>query len=353
MKVKVNEEVLQDCINIDSGLFSPLDGFLGKEDFHSVVTEMKLTSGFIWTIPISLDTSKDEFNKILEDTKVDIYFQNKKVGEIEVSEKFTVDNRLYLEKVFKTDDINHPGVYKESLKSKYRISGKIKITDGNLKKEALNPNVVKKIFKGKGWKTIVGFQTRNPIHNAHEHLHRNALEHYDGLFINPLIGWKKKGDFSQESVNGAYQIMLDTYYKNLNVYYNVLKTPMRYAGPREAVFHALIRKNLGCTHFIVGRDHAGVGNYYGKYEAQALCLEKINKQNLGIEILTFKEPFFCKKCNQMVSEKTCSHNNEFTSKISGTMIREKLSNQISPETIFMRKEVSSYLKSLKDKMFIE
>jgi len=208
-------------------------------------------------------------------------------------------------------------------------------------------------FALKGWKTIAGFQTRNPVHKAHEHLQRVALEVCDALLINPLLGWKKAGDFSERAVIDGYQTMINEYYAGLNIYFKPLRTPMRYAGPREAIFHAIIRRNLGCTHFIIGRDHAGVGEYYGKYEAQELARKIISKHDLGIELLLLSEPYYCKKCEQIVSDKTCNHSNEYIQKISGTQIRAMLADGKRPSNIFMRPEVADSIIKLEDNKFIK
>ena len=226
---------------------------------------------------------------------------------MDIDDCYIVNQQNDIKYVFGTDDINHPGVSKELLKHKYRIGGKVTVFDKSILKNSLDPKKTKSYFKEKGWNTIAGFQTRNPVHKAHEHLQRVALDICDGLFINPLVGWKKIGDFSEEAVIDGYKSMIDTYYTGLNIYFDTLKTPMRYAGPREAIFHAIIRRNLGCTHFIIGRDHAGVGDYYGKYEAQELAKKIIKTDDFGIELLLLSEPFYCKKCGQIVSEKTCHH----------------------------------------------
>lgn len=344
MKININEETLQDIINIHTGLFYPLKGFMDSKDYRSVVDNMRLANGSVFTIPITFDIH--EFTK---DDFIEIYFNKEKIAILEVEDIYKVKSED-IEKVFKTNDIKHPGVRKEINRGKYRVGGEVKLLKDGYKylKNSLDPEKTKKYFKEKGWKTIAGFQTRNVPHRAHEYLHRLALEFCDGLFINPLVGWKKDGDFSEEAVNRGYKALINTYYKNLNVYYDVLKTPMRYAGPREAIFHAVIRKNLGCTHFIIGRDHAGVGNYYGKYEAQQLA--KSLQKDLDIEILMFKEPFYCKICKQIVSENCCGHKEIIP--ISGTKVRNMLSKGIVPPEELMRPEVANAVISLKENIFI-
>lgn len=349
----LNEELLQDCINIADGLFYPLTGFVSSSDYHSVVNTMTLSSGEIWTIPIGLDVDHDTYIKAVELKQLALSFDGKELGYLEIDDCYIVDIEKDVLKIFGTDDSIHPGVKKEKNRHKYRIGGKVIITDEIILNNSLKPIDTKAYFQSKGWKTIAGFQTRNPVHKAHEHLQRVALEVCDALFINPLVGWKKVGDFSEEAVINGYKTMIDEYYTGLNVHFDALRTPMRYAGPREAIFHAIIRRNLGCTHFIIGRDHAGVADYYGKYEAQELAREIISKHNLGIELLLLSEPYYCKKCQQTVSDKTCNHSDEYIQKISGTQIRAMLAGGKRPSEIFMRPEIADSIIKLKDKKFIE
>ena len=340
--IKIDNETLQDLINIESGLFAPLNGFMDSKDYKSVVNDMHLYNGSVWTIPITLEINN--INEIKND-KLDLVYDGKKVGEIEVEDVYKIEEKDIL-KVFKTLDANHPGVKKELSRSKFRVGGKIKLTDNTLLKNELNPAKTKKLFSKH--KSIVGFQTRNIPHRAHEYLHRLGLEFCEALFINPLVGWKKKGDFSEKAVIAGYKALIENYYSNLNVYFDLLKTHMRYAGPREAIFHAIIRKNLGCTHFIIGRDHAGVGNYYGKYEAHELA--KTLQKDLDIILLLFKEPFYCPKCEQIVSENCCGHGE--IERISGTKIRKMLQEKQIPPQKYLRKEVAEAILKL-DEIFIE
>jgi sulfate adenylyltransferase len=341
--ININSEILQDIINIHTGLFYPLDGFMDSKDYRSVVDDMKLGSGEIWTIPITLDIEKPTTKDVLE-----LFYKQKKVAIIEVEDIYKIKDED-IKKIYGTTDINHPGVKKELSRYKYRVGGKVTLLDESLAKDALNPTKTKEYFKQMGWKTIAGFQTRNIPHRAHEYLHRLALEFCDALFINPLVGWKKQGDFSEEAVESGYKALIDNYYTNLNIYFDTLKTPMRYAGPKEAIFHAIIRKNLGCTHFIIGRDHAGVGEYYGKYEAQELA--KKLQPDLDIKILTFKEPYHCNICDQIVSENCCGHTD--IEKISGTQVRNMLNNGIIPSKNMIRDEVAKNIIKLKQGMFIK
>lgn len=349
---ELNEELLQDCINIANGLFYPLEGFMSSAYYHNVVDKMILNNGEVWTIPISFDVNHEIYLKSVELKRLFLSFNSQELGYIEIDDYYIIDIERDVLKIFGTNDINHPGVAKEKKRYKYRIGGKVVITDKSILDNSLKPKNTKRYFALKGWKTIAGFQTRNPVHKAHEHLQRVALEICDALFINPLVGWKKIGDFSEEAVIHGYKTMLDEYYTGLNIYFETLKTPMRYAGPREAIFHAIIRKNLGCTHFIIGRDHAGVGDFYGKYEAQELARKIISEHNLGIELLLLSEPYYCKKCGQIVSDKTCNHADTYIQKISGTEIRTMLADGKRPSEIFMRPEVADSIIKLNENKFI-
>jgi sulfate adenylyltransferase len=350
---ELNEELLQDCINIATGLFYPLEGFMSSSDYHSVVNNMVLNNGEVWTIPISLDLDHDTYMNVVDLNKLHLSYNSNNIGYMEIDDYYMVNLDEDIHKIFGTNDINHPGVKKELVRNKYRVGGKIIITDETILKNSLKPKETKAYFKSKNWNTIAGFQTRNPIHKAHEHLQRVALDICDALFINPLVGWKKAGDFSEEAVVDGYSTMIEEYYTGLSVYFDTLKTPMRYAGPKEAIFHAIIRRNLGCTHFIIGRDHAGVGDYYGKYEAQELAREILKEHNIGIELLLLSEPFYCKKCAQIVSDKTCNHGEEFVEKISGTKIRAMLAANKRPSELYMRAEIADSIIKLNDNKFIQ
>lgn len=349
---EINSEILQDCINISMGLFQPLTGFMNSEDYTSVVNDMCLANGTAWTLPLTLDVNYETFVKAKSIKKLILTYKKNPVAYINVQDCFEVDTQSDIKKIFKTDDSNHPGVKKEFTRYKYRIGGKIFVTDKSLCNKALNPLKTKSYFKSRGWESIAGFQTRNPLHKAHEYLQRVALERCDGLFINPLTGWKKPGDFSEDAVIDGYNAMIKEYYVNLNIHMEVLRTPMRYAGPREAIFHAIIRRNLGCTHFIIGRDHAGVGNYYGKYEAHELAIEISKNHSLDINFLLLREPFYCHKCSQIVSDRTCGHKGKHIEKISGTKIRDLLNNDIRPDERLMRPEVADAIIKLGKNKFI-
>ena len=338
MRVEINEETLQDIINIESGLLYPLEGFMNKDDFRSVVDLYQMKDGNVFTIPITLDIPKVVYDSIECTQTLELEFHNEVVAYILVEDKYEMKDSD-IEKVFGTVDDAHPGVRKEHERSPFRIGGKTNLLKKELLENALKPKETKRIFMEKGWKTIAGFQTRNPIHKAHEYIQLLGLEVCDGLFINPITGWKKTGDFTQEAVISAYNEMINSFYPSHRVYMKGLKTQMRYAGPREAIFHAIIRRNLGCTHFIIGRDHAGVGGYYGAYDAHILAKEITEKYNLGIELILTREPYYCTKCKQIVTDKTCDHYKTNRMEISGTIIRQYIHNGNIPNEIMMRQEI--------------
>lgn len=336
MMVDINEETLQDIINIATGVLAPLTGFLGEEDFRSVVDHCHLTDGQVFPLPVTLDLPKEQYEQTEPGDVLSLSFRGNVVAEIATDSKFILTDSD-LEKVFRTLDDAHPGVRKERERSPYRVGGQVTLLDSTLLNNALRPEDTKQIFSEKKWNTVVGFQTRNPIHRAHEHIQRIGLEVCDGLFINPIVGWKKKGDFTEEAVMAAYRKMVEEFYPPERVHIAGLKTQMRYAGPREAVFHALIRRNLGCTHFIIGRDHAGVGGYYGPYDAHSLAREL--EPELGIQLLLTREPYYCKKCGQIVTDKHCAHYDTHRVEISGTIIRRYIQNGSIPNEIMLRQEI--------------
>ena len=336
MTVAINEETLQDVINIETGLLAPLTGFMGGADFRSVVDRCRLADGQVFPLPITLDVPPEQFNKIRPGDVLTLEYGGTPVAELDAESKFLMTEED-IAAVFRTSEDAHPGVRKERERSACRVGGTVRLTDRTLLVDALKPEETKGSFAEKGWKTVVGFQTRNPIHKAHEHIQRIGLEVCDGLFINPIVGWKKTGDFTEEAVMAAYGRMIEEFYPGDRVHIAGLKTQMRYAGPREAVFHAIIRRNLGCTHFILGRDHAGVGGYYGAYDAHALAREL--ESDLGIQLLLTREPYYCKKCGQIVTDKHCAHYDTDRIEISGTIIRKYISDGYIPDEIMLRKEI--------------
>jgi sulfate adenylyltransferase len=353
-KCKISDETFQDCINLCVGLFSPLRGFMDERDYRSVIEDFCTHDGLPWTIPITLPVPEKLFKDTQPGDVIYLFQDNFEVGRVNIESKFYLENpKRDLELIYKTTDTVHPGVQRDLSESRFKVSGPVIIYDRHIPPDTLSPQNTQAYFRRQGWKTIAGFQTRNPIHKAHEHLQRTALELCDALLINPLVGWKKIGDFSEAAVDEGYKAMIEHYYCNLNVHYELLRTPMRYAGPREAIFHSIIRRNLGCTHFIIGRDHAGVGGYYGKYEAHELARVLTSKFDLGIQVLLLKEPFLCNRCGQIVSDSTCAHDDTLTEKISGTLIRELLSKDKRPPEKYMREEVSDAIIGLGKNKFIK
>ncbi|HFK1529152.1 sulfate adenylyltransferase [Bacillus thuringiensis] len=345
--ITLNSWELSDLEMIGIGAFSPLEGFMTKEDYLSVLKYMRLKSGIVWTIPVTLSVEFDvaeqlsiDQNIILKDKEGSAY------GILTLKEKYEYDKEYEAEMIYGTKDINHPGVKKLLNRGNVNLAGPItlfkRINYGDLKDYYLDPVQTRSMFKNLGWKKIVGFQTRNPIHRAHEYIQKCALEMVDGLFINPLVGETKSDDIPATTRMETYKILIEKYFPRERTRLAVFPAAMRYAGPREAVFHAIIRKNYGCTHFIVGRDHAGVGEYYGTYDAQKI-FEEFSKEEIGIEILKFDHAFYCKKCETMGTMKTCPHDKNDHVHLSGTKVRNLLREGIMPPAEFTRAEVASIL----------
>lgn len=355
-ELRLNEDSVLDLYNIGNDIFAPLTGFMDSKDYRKVVKEMHLANGQPWTIPVTLEVPAGQLRDIKKKKRIVLTdAKGRPLASMTVEDVFKVDYGKDIKPIFGVDDGKHPGVAREMSRSPVRIGGPIKILAPqqiDFPRYAITPKQTKAIFKKKKWKTISGFQTRNPIHRAHEYLQRVAMEFTDGVFIQPLVGWKKKGDITPAAIVASYELMMNHYYSPDRAVFALLNTPMRYAGPREAVFHAIIRRNFGCTHFIVGRDHAGVGNYYGKYEAQKLCA-RFN--DLGIKILALCGPHYCSKCETIVTEKSCSHNEQFALLISGTDVRGCLKNKETPPKEYMRPEVGELLLALhkRKELFVE
>jgi sulfate adenylyltransferase len=355
IKIRIDGESWLEICNIGNGAFWPLQGFMDLADYTDVVEYMHLNNGSPWTMPVTLDIPEEIVSDVIKSERVILVNSlGEEVADLFVEDVYKVNFENDIKLIFGTDKADHPGVKKEINRSIYRLGGPIKVKkyiDDVFPGYNLTPAETKKIFKDKGWTNITGFQTRNPIHRAHEYLQKIAIEITDGIFIQPLIGWKKDDDFSPLAVITAYEKMLKDFYPANSAVLGTLRTPMRYAGPREAVFHAIIRRNYGCTHFIVGRDHAGVGGYYGKYDAHKLCN---SFDNLGIKILTLYGPYYCKRCLSIVTERTCPHGDNYSLNISGTQLREMIRNNVFPPPEYMRKEISDILMDLsrKEQLFV-
>jgi sulfate adenylyltransferase len=351
-KVILSELNLADLEMIAVGALSPLTGFMSQADYYSVVWAMRLSNGLPWTIPVTLAVSTEQAERIQPGQEVALV-ERDEAGErilaiLEVTEKFGYDKTTEAQNVFRTTEDAHPGVARLYGQGDVLLAGPVHVTELPARAHTeftelrFTPEQTRQIFAERGWRRIVGFQTRNPIHRAHEYIQKTALEIVDGLFLQPLVGETKSDDLPADIRVESYQTIIDAYYPRSRVLLAVFPAAMRYAGPREAIFHAIARKNYGCTHFIVGRDHAGVGKYYGSYDAH-LIFDEFSPEDIGIIPLFFEHTFYCKACGGVVSLKTCPHDTSQHVVLSGTQVREKLSRgELLPEE-FTRPEVSRVL----------
>ena len=347
--VDISADLRNDVENIADGIFSPLEGFVVQEDFQSILKHGRLKNGLAWTIPIILDVDKQTAVTIKDFKDVSLREGSNNFGVLHVEEIYPFDKRAAMESIYRTSDLGHPGVTKMASMRDWLIGGKIevikRIPQSPLRAYRTRPTETRSEIIKRGWKSIVGFQTRNVPHIAHEMLQKAALNIYDGLFINPLIGKKKPGDFKDEIILAAYKALMENYYPRDRAMFATLHTEMRYAGPREAIHHAIMRKNFGCSHFIVGRDHAGVGDYYHPFAAHDIFKEY---PDLNIQPVFFPSFYYCKKCLCYANDRNCPHDARFKEELKGTNIRKMVSSGLIPPVHLMRPEVVNTILSYRD-----
>jgi sulfate adenylyltransferase len=330
--------------NISFGVFSPLKGFISEEDFINVLKKGRLSNDLPWTIPILLDIDTDTARKVKDESEVALRNNGKIFGILYVKDLYNFDKLQSAKSIFQTDDRSHPGVSSYLNMKDTLVEGEVKTlnTLNSDYKIRLTPVQVREEISNHGWKSTVAFQTRNVPHVAHEMLQKAVLNIYDGLFINPLIGKKKTGDFKDEVILESYKSLINNYYPKSKIIFSTLHTEMKYAGPKEAIHHAIMRKNFGCSHIIIGRDHAGVGNYYAPFDAQNIFRDY---PDLEIEPIFFPAFYYCKKCTHFANERICPHDSNFKEELSGTKMRKMFLSGILPPRHLMRPEISQVISS--------
>ncbi|HEY9838740.1 MAG TPA: sulfate adenylyltransferase [Vampirovibrionales bacterium] len=346
-RLQLSDRALCDLILIAIGGFSPLTGFMDQKDYDPVVTDMRLANGLPWSVPITLPVTEEIAEPLKEGSWIRLDDPSGKfVGVLELTQKYRYNKALEAVNVYRTEDLNHPGVKVLYEQGPINLAGPIWLLERDAHPQfpnyQIDPAQSRAMFREQGWKSIVAFQTRNPIHRAHEYITKCALESVDALFLHPLVGVTKGDDIPADVRMRCYEILMEKYYPKDRVILAINPAAMRYAGPREAIFHALLRKNYGCTHFIVGRDHAGVGDYYGTYDAQHI-FDEFEPGELGIVPMKFEHAFFCKLTKSMATTKTSPSNPDQRIHLSGTKVREMLRNGELPPPEFSRPEVAAEL----------
>jgi sulfate adenylyltransferase len=330
-EVSLARDQISEVRNIATGLYSPLTGYMNKDDYESVLSRIKLSNGVPWSIPLIFPLPRTKWNRVKAGSQILLKETRKgkeiDLGILKVSDKFEIDKEQYCKSIYGTCDKSHPGVQMINLCDDYSVGGDLWIFDAFAIEHPhcdFTPEETRRLFLKKGWKTVVGFQTRNPAHRAHEFIQKMALEFVDGLFINPIIGAKKPGDFKDEVILKVYKELAEKFFPENSCFVSIYNSRMYYAGPREAVFHAIVRKNFGCTHFIVGRDHAGVMDYYDKLAAHRI-FDEIG--GIGMEIMKVSNAFFCRRCDLYTTAKLCPHHEIYRISPSGTQVREYIKNR--------------------------
>jgi sulfate adenylyltransferase len=345
-QILVGSRQLADLEMLAIGAYSPLGGFMKRADYLGVVNDMHLANGLPWTVPITLSTTSEQAATLKEGSQVALLNEHGTLQAVmTIEEKYGYDKQHEASKVYRTTEEAHPGVNAMYQQGDILLGGPVRVVA--LQNQAFaqyryTPGQSRQLFVERGWKRVVGFQTRNPVHRAHEYIQKCALETVDGLYLHPLVGDTKGDDIPAHVRMRCYEVLLENYYPTDRVILGVLPAAMRYAGPREAIFHALMRKNYGCSHFIVGRDHAGVGNYYGTYDAHHIFAE-FDPARLGITPMFFDHTFFCRACDSMASSKTCPHGDDHHVTLSGTKVRQMLQAGEIPPREFSRPEVAKVL----------
>jgi sulfate adenylyltransferase len=350
--ITLDQDLFYDFVNIAHGVYSPLDGFMSRNDFLKVLNDYTLESGVVWPLPIVLDADPELANEIKPGERIGIRAPDgSPAGVMDVENIYRYNKTTTCERLFGTTETDHPGVRKVQSMESFLLGGpitKFADTDARLGSHDIAPKEARVLFNKREWDTIVGFQTRNVPHRAHEYLQKSALEHADGILIQPKIGDKKAGDYTNEAIIEGYEALIENYFVSELVELTMFKSRMWYAGPREAIFDAIVRKNYGCTEFIVGRDHAGVGDYYGDFEAQELFS---TLGDIGIDPLYYHYAFYCARCDGIVSEKVCPHDAKHHTEPSGTKLRGLLSDGERPQERLMRSEVAETVLAL-DEIFV-